>query len=66
MFSCCKLFFVCDLIRGEARTSLETPGVGWFAEDALPAELSLGRVLSSQLWHMFAYHRDPAMPADFD
>lgn len=66
VFSCCKMFFVCDIVGGAARTGPETSEVGWFAENALPAELSLGRVLPGQLRRMFAHARDPALPADFD
>lgn len=66
VFSCCKLFFVCDLLGGTAATGLETSEVGWFPEDGLPDDLSLGRVLPEQLRRMFAHARDPALPPDFD
>lgn len=65
-FSCCKVFFVCDIVGGAAATGLETSEVGWFAEDGLPEELSLGRVLPGQLRRMFAHARDAAMPAEFE
>lgn len=61
-----KLFFVCEIVGGEATTSLETTGVAFFAEDALPSDLSLGRVLPRQLRRMFAHAREPALPAEFD
>lgn len=61
-----KLFFVCEIIGGEARGSLETTGVGFFAEDALPADLSMGRVLPQQLHRMFDHMRHPELPTDFD
>jgi ADP-ribose pyrophosphatase YjhB (NUDIX family) len=66
VFSCCKQFFICDIIGGEARPSLETSEVGWFAEDALPEDLSLGRVLPAQLRRMFAHARDPGLPTEFE
>ncbi len=66
VFSCVKLFYICDIVGGEARTSIETSEIGWFAEDALPVDLSLGRVLPAQLHRMFAHARDPHLPADFD
>jgi ADP-ribose pyrophosphatase YjhB (NUDIX family) len=66
VFSCVKLFYICDIVGGEARTSSETSEIGWFAEDALPADLSLGRVLPAQLHRMFAHARDASLPADFD
>ncbi len=66
VFSCVKLFYICDIVGGEARTSRETSEIGWFAEGALPADLSLGRVLPAQLHRMFAHARDARLPADFD
>jgi ADP-ribose pyrophosphatase YjhB (NUDIX family) len=67
-FSAAKLFFVCDITGGEARPSLETSEVAFFAERALPpAEaLSASRVLPHQLARMFAHRRDPALPTEFD
>jgi ADP-ribose pyrophosphatase YjhB (NUDIX family) len=65
-FSCYKFFFVCDIVGGAATTSLETTEVGFFAEDALPADLSTGRVLPHQLARMFAHARDRALPTEFD
>lgn len=66
LFSCCKLFFVCEIIGGEARTSIETSEVGWFARDALPTDLSLGRVLPAQIARLFEHHSHPGLPTDFD
>ena len=66
LFSCAKLFFVCEVVGGEAATTLETSEVGWFAEDALPIDLSLGRVLPGQLRRMFVHARDPALPTDYE
>lgn len=64
-FSAYKLFFLCEITGGAAATSLETSEVAFFAEDALPGELSEGRVLPHQLHRMFAHHRDPALPTEF-
>jgi ADP-ribose pyrophosphatase YjhB (NUDIX family) len=66
IFSCVKLFFICDITGGEARTSSETSEIGWFTEDALPTELSYERTLPAQLHRMFAHARDASLPADFD
>ena len=30
VFSCCRLFFICDIVGGAATTSLETSEVDWF------------------------------------
>ena len=66
VFSCAKAFFLCDLLGGTATPSIETSEIGWFAEDALPDDLSLGRVQPGQLRQMFAHHRDPTLPTAFD
>jgi ADP-ribose pyrophosphatase YjhB (NUDIX family) len=66
VFSCCKLFYICDVIGGAATTSLETSEVGWFAEADVPGDLSLGRVLPSQIARMFEHHRQPGLPTDFE
>ena len=65
-FSCCKFFFICDITGGTATAGLETSEIGWFAQDALPNDLSLGRVLPAQLHRMFAHVRDAGLPAEFD
>ncbi len=65
-FSACKLFFLCDIIGGSATPSLETSEVAFFAEDALPADLSTSRVLSHQVRRMFAHRRDPGLATEFD
>ena len=66
VFSCCKLFFLCEPVAGQATTSLETSEVGWFAENDIPPDLSTGRVLIHQIGRMFAHRRNPGLPADFD
>jgi ADP-ribose pyrophosphatase YjhB (NUDIX family) len=66
VFSCCKLFYICDVVGGAATTSLETSEVGWFAETEIPPDLSLGRVLPSQIARLFEHHRNPALSTDFE
>ncbi len=66
VFSCTKLFFVCRLLGGTARPSSETSEVAWFAESDLPSDLSTGRVLPQQLHRLFAHHRHPEYPTDWD
>ena len=66
VFSCCKLFYICDIVGGAAETGPETSEVRWFPEAELPHDLSLGRVLPSQLRRMFVHAREAAFPADFD
>ena len=64
-FHAYKLFFVCELIGGEASCSRETEGAEFFAEDALPP-LSLTRVTPPQIAHLFEHWRHPELPTSFD
>jgi ADP-ribose pyrophosphatase YjhB (NUDIX family) len=66
VFSCCKMFFICNPIGGKPTTGIETSEVAWFAENDVPQDLSLGRVLPRQIRRMFAHRRDPALPTDFE
>ena len=61
-----KMFFVCDLAGGDARTSTETIEIGFFAENELPADISIGRVLPYQIARMFDHARQPQLPTEFD
>ncbi len=65
-FSVVRMFFICVLEGGEPRTSLETSGIGWFTENEVPADLSLGRTLPLHLSRMFSHWRNPGLPTDFD
>ncbi len=65
-YSVVRLFFICTLEGGEARTSLETSGHGWFHEADVPADLSLGRTLPHHVARMFAHWREPRLPTEFD
>jgi ADP-ribose pyrophosphatase YjhB (NUDIX family) len=60
-----KLFFVCEITGGEARTSYETTAVDFFPLDALP-ELSTGRSNAEQIRRMYQHHLDPNLPTEFD
>jgi ADP-ribose pyrophosphatase YjhB (NUDIX family) len=60
-----KLFFLCDLVGGEASGSIETTGASFFAEDEIP-ELSLGRVTPSEIARFFEHLRHPEWPTEFD
>jgi ADP-ribose pyrophosphatase YjhB (NUDIX family) len=61
-----KLAFICTLEGGSPTTSLETSGVGWFAEDAIPPDLSTRRTLPHQIARMFDHWRDAGLPTDFE
>jgi ADP-ribose pyrophosphatase YjhB (NUDIX family) len=60
-----KMFFLCELTGGEARTSDETSEVAFFARDSLPP-LSLGRSTAEQIELMFRHAERPDLPTDFD
>ena len=60
-----KMFFICEIIGGEARASDETSEVAFFARDELPP-LSLGRTTAAQIDKMFHYGEHPELATDFD
>lgn len=60
-----KLFFHCELIGGTPKESHETNGVGFFKAQEIP-QLSLTRVVPSQIDKMFEYCDNPNKPIDFD
>jgi ADP-ribose pyrophosphatase YjhB (NUDIX family) len=60
-----KLFFLCDLLGGEATPSFETPEVAFFARNKLP-NLSIARVTEYQIEHMFQHAEHPDWPTTFD
>lgn len=61
-----KLFFLCEIVGGEAKTSLETSEIGFFAEHDIPQDLSTARVLPSQIALCFAHYREPKRPSVID
>jgi ADP-ribose pyrophosphatase YjhB (NUDIX family) len=60
-----KLFFVCELCGGSARTGAETDAVDFFPVQTLPA-LSTGRVLAPQIERLYRHRLEPGLPTDFD
>ncbi len=60
-----KLFFLCNLTGGRPTYSIETNGVAFFHEDALPP-LSISRVTPEQIGRMFDHYRHPDWLTDFD
>jgi ADP-ribose pyrophosphatase YjhB (NUDIX family) len=65
-FSVVRMFFVCALEGGQPATSLETSEIGWFAEEDVPADLSLRRTLPHHISRMFAHSREPGLATEFD
>lgn len=60
-----KMFFLCELVGGEAAANEEISEIGFFAADALP-ELSVGRVTVAQIARMFEHKLHPDWPTDFE
>jgi ADP-ribose pyrophosphatase YjhB (NUDIX family) len=60
-----KLFFLCELIGGTPRPSIETDEVAFFPENNLPP-LSVARVTPQQIEHLFGHFRHPEWPTSFD
>jgi hypothetical protein len=50
---------------GAATANLETEEVEFFGEQQIP-ELSLTRVVPSQINRLFEHYRSPNLPTDFD
>lgn len=65
VFEVYKVFFLCALVGGAAKTSMETTAVDWFPQDRLP-DLSLGRVTAEQIHRWFRHWRQPNLPSEFD
>jgi ADP-ribose pyrophosphatase YjhB (NUDIX family) len=65
LFHSWKVFFVCEIAGGEARTSYETTAVDFFPLDALP-ELSTGRATAEQIRRMYQHHLNLQLPTEFD
>jgi ADP-ribose pyrophosphatase YjhB (NUDIX family) len=60
-----KMFFLCEITGGEARTSYETTAVEFFAPQQLP-ELSTGRSNAEQIRRMYEHHKNPDWQTEFD
>lgn len=67
LFSCAKVFYLCRLTGGQPTIdNLETSGIGWFGRTDLPEDLSLGRLLPSQLARMFDHYDAPGLATDYE
>lgn len=60
-----KLFFLCELIGGEAKVSDETDAVEFFPVSALPP-LSTGRTTATQIARLHQHSMQRDLPTDFD
>ncbi|MNR20765.1 NUDIX domain protein [compost metagenome] len=60
-----KFFILCRITGGEAAEGVETSGVGFFGEDALP-ELSQERNTEKQIKMLFEFLKNPENPVILD
>jgi ADP-ribose pyrophosphatase YjhB (NUDIX family) len=65
IFHLYKIFFLCEIVGGESKTSYETDDVGFFDLNELPP-LSTGRITQKQIERFFEHYRNPDLPTDFD
>jgi ADP-ribose pyrophosphatase YjhB (NUDIX family) len=66
IFHAFKIIFLCDILDGEARPSRETSGVGFFAEEAIPANFSGERTTARHIRDVFAALKNTDIPTVFD
>jgi ADP-ribose pyrophosphatase YjhB (NUDIX family) len=66
LFHAYKIVFLCDLIEGEARPSVETSEVCFFGRDELPAMLSGERTKQRHIQDAFRSLDNPGCPTVFD
>lgn len=60
-----KAIFLCNIIDGESRKSIETCDINFFSENDLPF-LSNNRILASQIKRAFTHLFNPNLPTEFD
>lgn len=66
LFHAFKVVFLCELLGGDARPSIETTDVAFFDAHELPEVLSGERTKPKHLEDAFAVLRDPNLPTVFD
>jgi 8-oxo-dGTP pyrophosphatase MutT (NUDIX family) len=66
LFHAFKIVFLCELISGQAKPSIETSEVEFFGREELPEVLSGERTHLRHIQDAFASHEDPTCPTVFD
>jgi len=62
-----KIYVICDLIGGEAKTNMETTEVSYFSKEELETiSLDPGRITKKHILRMFDHSNQPMLPTDFD
>jgi ADP-ribose pyrophosphatase YjhB (NUDIX family) len=65
LFHVYKMFFVCEVVGGASKPSMETTAAEFFPVAKLPP-LSISRVLPEQVRRMYEHWRNPLLPTDYD
>jgi ADP-ribose pyrophosphatase YjhB (NUDIX family) len=65
-FHAFKIVFLCDILDGEARTSIETSDVKFFGLDEMPGNFSGERTTARHVRDAFAALRNPGSASVFD
>jgi ADP-ribose pyrophosphatase YjhB (NUDIX family) len=65
-FHAFKIIFLCDILDGEARTSIETSDVKFFGQDEIPANFSGERTTERHVLDAFLALRNPVCASVFD
>jgi ADP-ribose pyrophosphatase YjhB (NUDIX family) len=65
-FHAFKVIFLCDILDGEARTSMETSDVKFFGIDEMPPNFSGERTAARHVRDAFASLKNPDRPSVFD
>jgi ADP-ribose pyrophosphatase YjhB (NUDIX family) len=66
LFHAFKIVFLCDLLAGEPRPSLETSEVAFFGPEEIPGQFSGTRTAARHVRDAFAALADPYRPTVFD
>jgi ADP-ribose pyrophosphatase YjhB (NUDIX family) len=66
LFHAFKIVFLCDLISGEPRPSVETSEVAFFGHSEIPMQFSGERTSLRHIQHAFAAVAEPERPTQFD
>jgi ADP-ribose pyrophosphatase YjhB (NUDIX family) len=66
LFHAFKIVFLCDLLAGEPRPSLETSEVAFFGPEEIPGQFSGTRTAARHVRDAFAALTDPSRPTVFD
>ena len=61
-----KACFLCEIVSGEAQTSMETTEVAFFGRNEIPSDLSFSRVMHKHIDRFFDHKEHPEWQTDFD